>query len=168
MGINRKIFHNFQNMDKRDIQILEILQEDATIGLAELAMKVNLSPTPCWRRLQKLREEGVICSQVVLCDPVKLNLGLTAFVTVRSNQHGEGWTRRFIEAVRAIPEIIEIYRMSGDVDYMLKIVVPDIAGYDSVYKRLIKSVEMMDVSSAFAMEVVKRTTALPLDYVDKR
>ena len=100
MGINRKIFHNFQNMDKRDIQILEILQEDATIGLAELAMKVNLSPTPCWRRLQKLREEGVICSQVVLCDPVKLNLGLTAFVTVRSNQHGEGWTRRFIGQIQ--------------------------------------------------------------------
>ncbi|AOJ80081.1 transcriptional regulator [Burkholderia savannae] len=152
-------------MDKRDAQMLTLLQQDATIGLNDLAKAVNLSPTPCWRRLQKLREDGVIRRQVVLCDPAKLNLGLTAFVTVRSNQHGDAWTARFIEAVRAIPEIIEIYRMSGDVDYLLKVVVPDIAGYDSVYKRLIKSVELMDVSSAFAMEVIKRTTALPLDYV---
>ena len=133
-------------MDKRDVQILTLLQKDATIGLNDLAKAVSLSPTPCWRRLQKLRDEGVIQQQVVLCDPAKLNLGLTAFVTVRSNQHGDAWTRRFV-------------------DYLLKVVVPDIAGYDSVYKRLIKCVEMMDVSSAFAMEVIKRTTALPLSYV---
>ncbi|MDN4576239.1 transcriptional regulator [Pandoraea cepalis] len=152
-------------MDKRDVQILTMLQKDATIGLNDLAKAVSLSPTPCWRRLQKLRDEGVIQQQVVLCDPAKLNLGLTAFVTVRSNQHGDAWTRRFVEGVCSIPEIVEIYRMSGDVDYLLKVVVPDIAGYDSVYKRLIKCVEMMDVSSAFAMEVIKRTTALPLSYV---
>lgn len=152
-------------MDKRDAQMLTILQEDATVGLNNLAKAVNLSPTPCWRRLQKLREDGVICREVVLCDPAKLNLGLTAFVTVRSNQHGDEWTKHFVEAVCAIPEIIEIYRMSGDVDYLLKVVVPNIAGYDKVYKRLIKSVELMDVSSAFAMEVIKRTTALPTDYI---
>ena len=155
-------------MDKRDAQLLALLQEDATIGLNDLAKAVNLSPTPCWRRLQKLREDGVICRQVVLCDPVKLNLGLTAFVTVRSNQHGDAWTKRFIEAVRAIPEVVEIHRLSGELDYLLKVVVPDIAGYDSVYKRLIKDVELMDVSSAFSMEVIKQTTALPLDYVDNR
>ncbi|MFD1561886.1 Lrp/AsnC family transcriptional regulator [Paraburkholderia silviterrae] len=154
-------------MDKRDAQMLALLQADATIGLNDLAKAVNLSPTPCWRRLQKLRDEGVICRQVVLCDPTKLKLGLTAFVMVRSNQHGDAWTTRFIETVRAIPEILEIYRMSGEIDYLLKVVVPDIAGYDSVYKRLIKSVELLDVSSSFSMEVIKRTTALPLDYVVK-
>jgi Lrp/AsnC family transcriptional regulator len=153
-------------MDKRDAQILTMLQEDATIGLNDLAKAVNLSPTPCWRRLQKLREDGVIRRQVVLCDPAKLNLGLTAFVTVRSSQHSDAWTKRFISGARSIPEIVEIYRMTGDVDYFLKVVVPDIAGYDSVYKRLIKSVELLDVSSAFAMEVIKWTTALPLDYVE--
>ncbi|HKQ80644.1 MAG TPA: Lrp/AsnC family transcriptional regulator [Steroidobacteraceae bacterium] len=152
-------------MDKRDAQLLTMLQADSTIGLNNLAKAVNLSPTPCWRRLQKLRDDGVICREVVLCDPAKLNLDLVAFVTVRSNQHGDEWTKQFVEAVCAIPEIIEIYRMSGDVDYLLKVVVPNIAGYDKVYKRLIRSVELMDVSSAFAMEVIKRTTALPTDYI---
>lgn len=152
-------------MDKRDVQLLALLQSDATISLNDLAKAVNLSPTPCWRRLQKMKEDGVISRQVVLCEPAKLNLGLTAFVTVRSNQHGDAWTTRFIEALREIPEIIEIHRMSGEIDYLLKVVVPDIAGYDSVYKRLIKGVELKDVSSAFSMEVIKQTTALPLDYV---
>ncbi|WDD94597.1 Lrp/AsnC family transcriptional regulator [Burkholderia sp. FERM BP-3421] len=155
-------------MDKRDVQLLALLQDDATIGLNDLAKAVNLSPTPCWRRLQKLREDGVICRQVVLCEPTRLNLGLTAFVTVRSNQHGDAWTNQFIAAVREIPEIVEIHRMSGEIDYLLKVVVPDIAGYDSVYKRMIKSVELRDVSSAFSMEVIKQTTALPLDYVEAR
>lgn len=152
-------------MDKRDAQLLALLQEDATIGLSDLAKAVNLSTTPCWRRLQRLRDEGFIRRQVVLCDPAKLNLALTAFVTVRLNHHGDAWTNQFINAVRAIPEIIEIHRMSGDIDYLLKVVVPDIAGYDSVYKRLIKSVDLMDVSAAFSMEVIKQTTALPIDYV---
>lgn len=152
-------------MDKRDTQMLALLQDDATIALNDLAKAVNLSPTPCWRRLQKLKEDGVISRQVVLCDPTKLNLGLTAFVTVRSNVHGDAWTARFIAVAREIPEIIEIHRMSGEIDYLLKVVVPDIAGYDSVYKRLIKGVELRDVSSAFSMEVIKQTTALPLDYV---
>lgn len=155
-------------MDKRDAQMLSILQQDATVGLNELAQAVNLSPTPCWRRLQKLREDGVISRQVVLCDPAKLNLGLTAFVTVRSNQHRDAWTNRFVEAVRAIPEIIEIHRMSGDIDYLLKVVVPDMTGYDSVYKRLIRSIELMDVSAAFSMEVIKQTTALPVDYISTK
>ncbi len=153
-------------MDKRDTQILTLLQEDATIGLNDLAKAVNLSPTPCWRRVQKLREDGVIRKQVVLCDPEKMNLGLTAFVTVRSSQHSDAWTKSFINGACSIPEIVEIYRMSGDVDYLLKVVVPNIAGYDSVYKRLIRSVELLDVSSAFAMEVIKWTTALPMDHVD--
>ncbi|GAB3629111.1 AsnC family transcriptional regulator [Pandoraea terrae] len=152
-------------MDKKDAQILTLLQEDASLGLNELAKAVNLSPTPCWRRVQKLRGDGVIRQQVVLCDPAMLNLGLTAFVTIRANQHNDVWTERFIKGVKTIPEIVEIYRMSGDVDYLLKVVVPDIAGYDDVYKRLIKVAELQDVSASFAMEVVKHTTALPVDHV---
>jgi Lrp/AsnC family transcriptional regulator len=156
----------FIAMDKKDRHILELLQHDASISLQDLAQEVGLSVTPCWRRIQKLKDDGVITSQVTLCDPAKLNLGLTAFVTVRAEQHNDAWTRRFISGVCAIKEIVVIYRMTGDVDYMLKVVVPDIAGYDSVYKRLIKVAELKDVSSGFAMEVVRHTTALPLDYVD--
>jgi len=152
-------------MDKKDLRILELLQQDASIPLNELAQAVNLSPTPCWRRIQKLREAGVIRQQVVLCDPRRLNLGLTVFVTIRTSQHNEAWMKRFVEGASAIPEIVEIHRMSGDVDYLLKIVVPDVARYDGVYKRLIRSVELLDVSSAFAMETIKCSTAMPLDYV---
>lgn len=154
-------------MDRKDIEILERLQQDATISLADLARAVNLTPTPCWRRIQKLREDGVIRRQVVLCDADKLNLGVTVFVTIRTSQHNEAWMRRFVDGASAIPEIVEIYRLSGEADYLLKIVVPDIARYDSVYKRLIRSVELLDVSSAFAMEVIKSSTALPLDYADR-
>ena len=151
-------------MDKKDIRILELLQDDASIGLNDLAQAVSLSPTPCWRRIQKLRDEGVIKQQVTLCDPVKLNLGLTAFVSIRASLHNDAWTQRFIKGIVAIREVVEVYRMTGDIDYLLKVVVPDIAGYDSVYKRLIKVAELQDVSSGFVMEVVKHTTALPTDY----
>lgn len=151
-------------MDKKDIEIISLLQRDADMPLADLAQAVNLSSTPCWRRVQKLREDGVIKRQVAICDPVKLNLGVTAFVTLKTGQHNEAWMQRFIQATRDIPEIVEIYRMSGDIDYLLKIYVPDIAGYDQVYKKLVRSIELQDVSSSFAMEVLKSTTALPLDY----
>lgn len=152
------------SIDKKDREILRMLQEDATISLNDLAAKVNLTPTPCWRRIQKLQSDGVIQKQVVLCDSKKLNLGLTTFVTIRTSQHNETWMQKFVDGATSIPEIVEIYRLSGDADYLLKIVVPDIARYDSVYKRLIRSVELLDVSSAFAMETIKCTTALPLDY----
>jgi Lrp/AsnC family transcriptional regulator len=152
-------------MDKKDIEIISLLQQNADLPLADLAQAVNLSSTPCWRRVQKLREDGVIKRQVAICDPAKLNLGLTAFVAVKTSQHNEAWMQRFIAATRDIPEIVETYRMSGDIDYLLKVCVPDIAGYDKVYKKLVKSIELQDVSSSFAMEVLKSTTALPLDYV---
>ena len=151
-------------MDKKDLKLLELLQQDASIPLAQLAQAVNLSPTPCWRRIQKLQEAGVISREVMLCNPDKLNLRLTVFVTIRTNQHNQDWTRQFVSAAAAIPEIVEIYRLSGDSDYLLKLAVPDIARYDSVYKRLIQEVELFDVSSAFAMEVIKCSTVLPLDY----
>lgn len=153
-------------MDKKDLQLLALLQQDAATPLAQLAQAVNLSTTPCWRRVQKLHEDGVIRKQVALCDAARLNLPVTVFVSIRTSQHSDAWAKRFVQATRDIPEIMEIYRMSGDIDYLLKVVVPDIAGYDRVYKRLIKAVDLQDVSSSFAMEVLKSTTALPLDYVD--
>jgi Lrp/AsnC family transcriptional regulator len=153
-------------VDKKDIDILSRLQADASMPLATLAQSVNLSSTPCWRRIQKMQDDGVIRRQVALCDPDRLNLGLTAFVAIRTNQHNREWIDKFVSGARDIPEIVEIYRMSGEIDYMLKVLVPDIKGYDAVYKRLIKVVDLVDVSSSFAMEVVKHTTALPLDYVN--
>ena len=153
-------------IDKKDQEILRLLQLDATMSLAELATAVNLTPTPCWRRIQKLQADGVIQKQVVICDANKLNLGLITFVTIRTSQHNEEWMKRFVDGATSIPEIVEIYRLSGDADYLLKIMVPDIRRYDSVYKKLIRSVELLDVTSAFAMETIKCTTALPLEYAD--
>lgn len=132
--------------------------------MAKLAEAVNLSPTPCWRRLQRLKDEGVIRKQVALLDPEKLNVGVTVFVAVRTNQHSEAWFKRFHQTVMQIPEVVEFYRMSGEVDYLLRIVVPNIGAYDGVYKRLIRGADLSDVSSSFAMEEIKFTTALPLDY----
>jgi Lrp/AsnC family transcriptional regulator len=132
--------------------------------MAKLAEAVNLSPTPCWRRVQRLKEDGVIRRQVALLDPAKLNLGVTVFVSVKTNQHTQAWFDRFHAAVSEIPEVVEFYRMSGDTDYLLRVVVPSIGAYDAVYKRLIRSAELHDVSSSFAMEEIKFTTSLPLDY----
>lgn len=154
-------------MDKKDLQIISLLQQDASISLAELAEAVNLSATPCWRRLQKLREDGVLKKQVMLCDAERLSLGVTVFVSVRTSRHSDDWTRQFIEGTQGIPEIVEIYRMTGDIDYLLKIVVPDIKAYDSVYKRLIRVADLSDVSAGFAMEVIKHTTALPLEHLQR-
>jgi Lrp/AsnC family transcriptional regulator len=152
-------------LDPIDRKILALLQHDASLSVADVAEKVNLSVTPCWRRIQKLDEAGVIQRRVALLDASKLNLGVTAFVAIRTSQHNPAWLEKFAKAVAGIPEIVEVYRMSGDVDYLLRVVVPDIAGYDAVYKKLIKSVELTDVSSSFAMEKLKSTTALPLDYI---
>ena len=151
-------------MDKIDRKLLALLQDDADRPLNELAEAVHLTPTPCWKRIQRLQREGVIRKKVVLCEPAKLNLGLTAFVAVRTTQHSDAWLKKFAAAVQTIPEIVEAYRMSGDIDYMLRIVVPDIAGYDAVYRRLIRAVELSDVSSSFAMERIKYSTALPVDF----
>lgn len=153
-------------MDGVDRKILELLQLDADLPVATIAERVHLSVTPCWRRIQKLREAGVIRKQVALCDPGKLNVGVTVFVSVRTNQHTQAWLEKFAKGVKEIPEVVELYRMSGDVDYLLRVVVPDIAGYDSVYKKLIKAADLYDVSSSFAMEQMKYTTALPLTYVE--
>lgn len=151
-------------MDAVDRRILSCLQEDATLPLEALAERVGLSPSPCWRRIQKLEAQGVIKKRVALLDPDKLNVGVTVFVAVRTNRHDMEWAEQFCRAVSDIPEVVEFYRMSGETDYLLRVVVPNIAAYDDVYKRLIKTASLHDVSSNFAMERIKYTTALPVDY----
>jgi Lrp/AsnC family transcriptional regulator len=152
-------------LDAIDRKLLDILQADATVQVAELAERVGLSQTPCWRRVQRLKDAGVITRNVMLVDRQCLNLGVTVFVSVRTNTHTQAWFERFHAAVEAIPEVVEFYRMSGDVDYLLRVVVPDIAAYDRVYKRLIAGTSLFDVSSSFAMEELKFTTALPTSHI---
>lgn len=151
-------------MDAIDKKILDILQEDTTLAVADIAKKVGLSTTPCWRRIQKLETAGVIRSRVALLDAEKLNAGVTVFVSIRTDKHDAAWYANFSQAVNAFPEVVEFYRMSGDIDYLLRVVVPDIGAYDRFYQRLIAEVELYDVSSSFSMEQIKYTTALPLDY----
>ena len=153
-------------LDSTDRKLLALLQEDASLQVSELAEAVGLSQTPCWRRVQRLKEAGVITRNVVLLDRHKVNVGVTVFVSVRTNTHTQAWFDQFRAMVEAIPEVVEFYRMSGDVDYLLRVVVPDIGAYDKVYKRLIAGTQLFDVSSSFAMEELKFTTALPLSYVD--
>jgi Lrp/AsnC family transcriptional regulator len=152
-------------MDKLDAKILELLQADGGLSAAEIADRVGLSKAPCWRRIQKLQEAGIIKGTVALLDARALNVGTTVFVTLKTGNHSEAWFERFARAVRDIPEVTEIHRMSGDVDYLIRIVVPDIDAYDVVYKRLISAVEFQDVSASFALETIKSTTALPLCYL---
>jgi Lrp/AsnC family transcriptional regulator len=151
-------------MDRIDRKILHCLQSDVSLPLAEVAERVGLSTTPCWRRIQNLEKAGVIRRRVALLDPEKLNVGVTVFVRVKTSQHTYEWLESFAKAVAEIDEVVEFYRMSGDIDYLLRVVVPDIAAYDAVYKRLIKLADFADVSSSFAMERIKYTTALPLGY----
>ena len=152
-------------LDAIDKKLLEILQQDSTIHISELAAAVGLSQTPCWRRVQRLKESGVITRSVMLVDRQSVNVGVTVFVAVRTSVHSQDWFEKFHAAVAAIPEVVEFYRMSGDIDYLLRVVVPDIAAYDQVYKRLIAGTQISDVSSSFAMEELKFTTALPLSYI---
>lgn len=152
-------------MDRLDRKILRLLQENTTLAVADIAKKVGLSTTPCWRRIQKLEEDGVIRGRVALLDPEKINAKVTVFVSIRTNSHSSEWLKRFAEVIGDFPEVVEFYRMSGDVDYLLRVVVPDIAAYDAFYQRLIKKIEIRDVSSSFAMEQIKYTTELPLDYM---
>ena len=153
-------------MDKIDQNILRLLQEDSTLSHAAIAESVGLSTTPCWRRIQKLEESGVIQRRVALVDPERVNLGVTVFVAIRTNQHSQEWFDGFARVLAEMPEVVEFYRMSGDIDYLLRVVVPDIVAYDQLYKRLIERVDLFDVSSSFAMEQIKFTTALPVDYIE--
>jgi Lrp/AsnC family transcriptional regulator len=149
-------------MDAIDRKILAVVQEDASLSVAEIGSRVGLSSTPCWKRIQRLEAEGVITRRVALIDPAKIGLGITVFVSVETGDHSQDWLKRFAEVVGGMPEVMEFYRMAGDVDYMLRVVVPDIAGYDTFYKKLIDTVALKNVTSRFAMEKIKSTTALPI------
>lgn len=151
-------------LDAFDLRILALLQEDASKPLAEIADAVGLSPTPCWRRIQKLEAAGYIKQRVALLDRDKLRAGVTVFIAVKTARHSMEWLERFHAAVHDLPEIVDFYRMSGDIDYLLKAYVCDIAAYDALYKKLIARIELSDVTSMFAMEELKSTTAIPLGF----
>ncbi|MCZ7660467.1 MAG: Lrp/AsnC family transcriptional regulator [Xanthobacteraceae bacterium] len=149
-------------MDAIDRKILAVLQEDASLSVAEVGNRVGLSSTPCWKRIQKLEAEGVIARRVAVVDPDKIGLGVAVFVAIETGDHSDAWLANFAQVVSAMPEVMEFYRMAGDVDYMLRVVVGSIQEYDAFYKRLISTVPLKNVTSRFAMERIKSTTALPI------
>jgi Lrp/AsnC family transcriptional regulator len=149
-------------MDATDRKILSLLQGDASLSVAEIGSRVGLSSTPCWKRIQRLEADGVIQRRVALVDQDKIGLGITVFVSIETGDHSQDWLAKFADMVGAMPEVMEFYRMAGDVDYMLRVVVPDIQGYDTFYKKLIASIPLKNVTSRFAMEKIKATTALPI------
>jgi Lrp/AsnC family transcriptional regulator len=149
-------------LDGTDRKILALLQEDASLSVAEIGNRVGLSSTPCWKRIQRLEADGVIQRRVALVDQDKIGLGITVFVSIETGDHSQDWLARFAETVGKMPEVMEFYRMAGDVDYMLRVVVSDIQGYDAFYKKLIATVPLKNVTSRFAMEKIKSTTALPI------
>ena len=148
-------------IDTIDRKILAQLQANADQSVAEISEIVGLSPNALWRRIKRMEAEGIILRRVALVDPEKLGIGLSAFVTVRSGDHSEEWLENFAREIDQIPEVVEFYRVSGCIDYLLKIMVADIAHYDRVYKKLIRVAQLTDVSSSFAMETIKHSTAVP-------
>lgn len=151
-------------LDAMDLKILELIQNDSTIAVADIGKAVGLSTTPCWRRIRRLEEAGVIQRRAAILDPAKVHAGVTVFVSIKTDSHTIEWLEAFHEAVVDFPEVVEFYRMSGDVDYLLRVVVPSIEAYDAFYKKLISRISITKVSSAFAMEQIKYTTAVPLSF----
>lgn len=150
-------------MDLIDRKILALLQEDAILSIADISKRVHLSQTPCWKRVQRLESQGVIKARVTLIHPVALGLGLTVFVGVETHDHSADWLAHFANAISAMPEVMELYRIAGETDYMLRVVVSDMAAYNRFYKRLIGEFPLKNVTSRFAMEQIKATTVYPLD-----
>lgn len=151
-------------MDDIDREILQLLQEDASRSVRQVGELIGLSPTPCWRRIKNLEDRGVISRRVALVDPDSVNLAVVALVLIRTNQHNQEWLNRFVAGIERFPEVVEAYRTSGEVDYLLKVRVPDIASYDAFYQQLIEEVDLYDVRTTFVMEEMKHTTAVPLTY----
>ena len=149
-------------MDAVDKKILVILQQDSAQPVADIARKVGLSVTPCWRRIQKLEEEGIIRSRVALLNAKQVGLGMSVFVAIKITEHSLEWLNKFATKISEYEEVVEFYRMSGDVDYLLRVVIKNMAAYDRFYKKLISEVPLKDVSSSFAMEEIKYSTALPI------
>ncbi len=152
-------------IDQVDKRILALLQDDASLSLNAIADAVNMSRNACWNRIRQLEDQGVIRARVALLDPAALNLGLSVFIAVRTDRHSSEWLDRFSRVTRSMPEIVSIFRTTGDTDYLLHALVPDMKGYDELYKRLVSQIELSDVSASFVMEEIKRTTQLPLTYV---
>jgi Lrp/AsnC family transcriptional regulator len=151
-----------RHLDAIDRKILRELQLNASLSVAEIGDRVGLSSTPCWKRIQKMEAEGIITGKVALVDQNKIGLGLSVFVSVESDDHSDAWLKKFAEVVSAMPEVMEFYRMAGDVDYVLRVVVADMQSFDGFYKRLIGAVALKNVTSRFAMEKIKSVTALPV------
>jgi Lrp/AsnC family transcriptional regulator len=150
-------------IDKTDRLLLELLQRDCTLSLQSLAEAVNLTTTPCWKRLKRLEEAGIVRGKVALLDNEKLGLSLTAFVHIKTQQHNSDWYRAFVVLVKDMPEVLAFYRMAGEYDYLMQVLVADMKSYDNFYKRLVNGVPgLIDVTSSFAMEKIKNTTELPL------
>ncbi len=150
-------------LDPIDRKILSLLQNNVGLSIVEIGQKVGLSQTPCWKRIQKMEQAGIIKARVAILDPKRLGLGLTVFVIVRTNQHDDIWLQKFSRGVKEMPEVTGIWRMAGDIDYLLRVLVKDMEAYDSFYKRLIKRVALNDVSSVFVMEEIKYSTMIPID-----
>ena len=152
-------------MDKFDVAILNSMQYDDTLSVGQVAEKIGLSKTACWRRIQKLVADNVISDRVAILNPASVNLPLTVFISIRTNQHNDEWTNEFRRVIAQIPQILEVYQMTGDLDYLLKAVVKDMPGYEALYKNLIKA-DIFDVNSSFVMDELKRQTQLPLDNIN--
>jgi Lrp/AsnC family transcriptional regulator len=144
-----------KEMDRLDREILRLLASNASLSLAEIAEKVGLTPTPCWKRIRRMEEAGIITGRVAVIDPAKIGLSVSVFVAVETADHSSAWLQRFAEVVGSMPEIVDAWRMSGDVDYLLHVVVPDIAAYDAFYRRLIAALPLRNVTSRFSMERLK-------------
>lgn len=153
-------------MDAVDKEILRLLQRDASLTVKQIAQRVHLSTAPCWKRIRRLEEAGVIQGRVAILDASKVNADVTVFVNIKIDKHSKEWIDQFALAVSELPEVLEIYRMSGEVDYLLKVAVSSIDAYDQFYKKLISRIELSNVSSSFAMERIKCTTALPINIDD--
>lgn len=148
-------------MDRQERHLLRLLQSDASLSVAELAEQIGISKSACWRRIQKLEETGVIRGRVTLLDPAKIGLGLTVFITIRTNQHNTAWAENFRQVVQDIDGVLEVYRLGGQIDYLIKAVVADMPGYDKLYQKLIAA-DLFDVTASFVMEEIKTETALPI------
>lgn len=152
-------------MDRKDKAILNALQKDATLTVSELAGRIGLSKSACWRRIQNLEESGIIGARVTLLNQQALGLNLTVYASVRTHEHSKAWFDKFHAVTADMPNVMEVHRMSGDIDYLIRAVAPDMNSYDAMYKELISRIKLYDVSSSFSMETIKYTTALPLDYL---
>ena len=149
-------------MDNMDLKILRVLQEDSSLSVTDVARRVGLSTSPCWKRINKLQADGIILRHEAVLDAAKLGLGLTVFMMIKTGEHSGPWLEKFAKFVKAMPEVQEFHRMAGEVDYLLKIVVADMQQFDDFYKNMVEETTLTDVTSSFSMEVIKHTNALPI------